>query len=62
MSIAEEVRSCFCPVLLSFHDSLTAILKFVTAPPDGRYLVVGSEPKVPTAITLLMPFTRISSL
>jgi hypothetical protein len=40
---------------LSFHDSLVAILMFVTVIPLGMERVSGSAPRLPTKMTLFTP-------
>src|SRR3982074_343430 len=53
--LCHSVRSCCAPETLSFHDSLVAILMFVTVIPLGMERVSGSAPRLPTKMTLFTP-------
>src|ERR1700736_210888 len=53
--LCHSVRSCCAPEALSFHDSLVAILMFVTVIPLGMERVSGSAPRLPTKMTLFTP-------
>src|ERR1700687_2429104 len=53
--LCHSVRSCCAPEALSFHDSLVAILMFVTVMPLGIERVSGSAPRLPTKMTLFTP-------
>src|SRR5258708_2908706 len=53
--LCHSVRSCCAPEALSFHDSLVAILMFVTVIPLGMERVSGSAPRLPTRMTLFTP-------
>src|SRR5581483_1083514 len=50
-----SVRSFASPVCLSFQLSEVARVTLATAPPDGRYRVSGSLPRLPMRMTLLTP-------
>src|SRR5260370_5316479 len=53
--LCHSVRSCCAREALSFHDSLVAILMFVTVIPLGMERVSGSAPRLPTKMTLFTP-------
>ena len=61
LTLCHSVRSLTSPVDLSVHFSFVARLTLATAEPDDVYLTSGSCPKVPTMMTLLMPFMSLSS-
>src|SRR5690606_29112590 len=50
-----SVRSCICPLCLSFQLSDVARVTLVTAPPLGIKRVSGSLPRLPIRMTLLTP-------